>query len=249
MANNELSGPIVLNAVLDYVKQVYPESKYSYRFVLLPETIGSISYLSLFANDMKQNVICGFNLSCVGDERAFSYVQSPEANTLADKALSTALKGRDNVKIYSYLERGSDERQYCSPGIDLPLCTFCRTKFGEYPEYHTSADDFSVVTENGLQGALSVLKLIIDAFETCLFPCCKFPCEPQLGKRGLYPNISQKSSNHPARARMDILAFCNGKNSIFDIAKLANLKLETVVHELKLLLNADLIVDSDDVNC
>jgi len=249
MANNELSGPIVLNAVLDYLKQAYPESKYSYRFVLLPETIGSISYLSLFAKDMKRNVICGFNLSCVGDERAFSYVQSPEANTLADKALSTALKGRDNVKIYSYLERGSDERQYCSPGIDLPLCTFCRTKFGEYPEYHTSADDFAVVTENGLQGALSVVKLIVDAFETCLYPCCKLPCEPQLGKRGLYPNVSQKSSNHPARARMDILAFCNGKNSIFDIAKLANLELETVVHELKLLLNADLIVDSDDANC
>jgi aminopeptidase-like protein len=128
------------------------------------------------------------------------------------------------------------------------LCTFCRTKFGEYPEYHTSADDFSVVTENGLQGALSVVKLIVDAFETCLFPRCKLPCEPQLGKRGLYPNISQKSSKHLVKARMNILAFCNGANTIFDIARLANLELEIVVHELKLLLNADLIVDSDDAN-
>jgi aminopeptidase-like protein len=185
----------------------------------------------------------------VGDNKNYSHIHSRSGDTLADQALKAALINLKNVKNYSYLERGSDERQYCSPGIDLPVAGFCRTKYGKYKEYHTSADDFAVVTENGLQGALSVVKLIVDAFETCLYPCCKLPCEPQLGKRGLYPNVSQKSSNHPARARMDILAFCNGKNSIFDIAKLANLELETVVHELKLLLNADLIVDSDDANC
>jgi aminopeptidase-like protein len=246
MANNELSGPLVLNAIFDYIKTTYPQPKLSYRFVMLPETIGSITYLSLFANELKRNVLCGFNLSCVGDERAYSYVQTPYADTLADQALGAALNGRANVHAYSFLERGSDERQYCSPGIELPVCTFCRSKFGRYPEYHTSADDFSVVTEAGLQGALDVLKLIVDTLETCLFPCCKMPCEPQLGKRGLYPNLSKKSAVKPARTRMNILAFCNGKNSTFDLCKLADLSLDVVVEELRLLLAADLIYDAQN---
>lgn len=245
MANNELSGPVVLNAVLEYVKQNYPKSKFSYRFVLVPETIGSISYLSLCGDEIKNNILCGFNLSCVGDDRAYSYVQSPYANTLADKSLSAALRFKENICEYSFLERGSDERQYCSPGIELPLCTFCRTKFGEYPEYHTSADDFSVVTEQGLQGAFSVLKDIIDAFETCMYPLLISPCEPQLGKRGLYPNISQKTSGrHPAETRMNILSYCNGRTSIFDIVSLVNVELSEVVNELRLMMVSGLLVDN-----
>ena len=146
MANNELSGPVLLNKLIDYVKSI-PNKYYSYRFVLLPETIGSIAYLSLRKNTLKKNVFCGFNLSCVGDERAFSYVESRYGNSISDLALSGALINLDNVIKYSYLERGSDERQYCAPGIDLPLSTFCRSKFGEYDEYHSSKDNFDLVTE------------------------------------------------------------------------------------------------------
>ncbi len=249
MANNELSGPVVLNAILDYVKQKYPEPRFSYRFVLAPETIGSISYLSLYAQEMRENIICGFNLSCVGDERAYSYIQSPYADTLADKSLSAALISRDNVCVYSFLERGSDERQYCSPGIELPLCTFCRSKFGKYPEYHTNADDFNVVTDNGLQGAFGVMKDIIDAFETCIYPSLVSPCEPQLSKRGLYPNISKKlNGKHPAKTRMDLLSYCNGRNSIFDIVSLVNVDLANVVEELRLLLAHGLVVDESKLH-
>ncbi len=246
MANNELSGPVLLSAILDYVKKTYKNNKYTYRFVLLPETIGSISYLSLNYKKMKENIISGFNLSCVGDERSYSHVQSAYGNTLSDKALSAALKGLENVKTYSYLQRGSDERQYCAPGIDLPLCTFCRTKFGEYPEYHTSADDFSVVTENGLNGSLEVMKSIIDAFELGLNPSVRTYCEPQLGKRGLYPNISKENNNerHPAQTRMDVLAYCNGENSIFDICNLTGLNLRTVVDEINILDFNDLIINN-----
>ena len=96
-------------------------------------------------------MICGFNLSCVGDERHYSIVKSPNGNTLADKALSAALFHKSNFVEYTFLERGSDERQYCSPGFRLPLCTFCKTKFGEFPEYHTNADNFDLVTEKGLR--------------------------------------------------------------------------------------------------
>ena len=247
MANNELSGPVVLNAILAYVKEKYPDHRFTYRFALLPETIGSISYLSLYGDAMKKNVICGFNLSCVGDERAYSYVQSPYANTMADKALTAALFHKKDVCVYSFLERGSDERQYCSPGIELPLCTFCRSKFGKYPEYHTSADDFSVVTEKGLKGAFDIMKNIIDAFETCLYPLVATPCEPQLGKRGLYPNVSQKSDErHPAQTSIDIISYCNGLNSIFDISTLTDMKLSEVVSELKILQEFGLVQEKTD---
>ena len=244
MANNELSGPVVLNAILDYIKQNYPKNKFTYRFVLLPETIGSIAYLSLFSEKMKENIISGFNLSCIGDEKAYSYVQSPYGNTMADKALLSALRFKDNFHIYDFLERGSDERQYCSPGIELPVCTFCRSKFGKYDEYHTSADNFKLVTENGLQGSLNVMKDIVDAFETCLYPKVTVPCEPQLGKRGLYPNISKKiNGKRPAETRMNILAYCNGRNSVFDIDSILNIRLVEVVEEIKLLLSSNLIID------
>ena len=91
MANNELSGPVVLNGLLSYIKSKYPNNKYTYRFILQPETIGSIAYLSKYLNHLKNNLICGFSLSCVGDDRAYSYVKTPFENTLADKAMSAAL--------------------------------------------------------------------------------------------------------------------------------------------------------------
>ena len=102
MANNELSGPVLLNAIMHYIKSNYPKSKFTYRFVLLPETIGSIAYLSKFMKVMKSNMICGFNLTCVGDERAYSYVGSRNGNTLADDAIEAALFGLSNVRTYSY---------------------------------------------------------------------------------------------------------------------------------------------------
>lgn len=247
MVNNELSGPVVLNALLDYVKKKYKKNNYTYRFVLLPETIGSIAYLSKNIKKMKENIICAFNLSCVGDERCFSHLQSPYGNNLADLALSSALIGLDNVKTYSYLKRGSDERQYCSPGVDLPLCTFSRSKFGEYPEYHTSADNFSLVTNKGLEDSFNIIRNIIDAFEFGIFPVNNFACEPQLGKRGLYPNLSKKSNiKRSSENRMNILAYCNGKNSIFDICKFVGLNLITVLEELKLLRDNQLIIIKQD---
>lgn len=238
MANNELSGPVLLCKIIEYINTNYPSPNKSYRFVLLPETIGPIAYLSRYLELLLTNVICGFNLSCVGDERAYSHLKSPYGNTLADLALESALIGLPNVKTYSFLERGSDERQYCSPLVELPLCTFCRTKFGKYPEYHTSADlPETVVTDNGLNQSFDVMKSIIDAFEIGIYPIASFPCEPMLGKRQLYPNISIKDSK-PAnvRKRMDIIAYCNGKNTLFTIAIITNISLKDIVCEIRLLI-------------
>ena len=241
MANNELSGPVLLNKLMDYIKSI-KNKYYSYRFILLPETIGSIAYLSLKKDILKKNVICGFNLTCVGDERAYSHVESRNGNNLADIALSSALIDLDNVIKYSYLERGSDERQYCAPGIDLPLCTFCRSKFGEYDEYHSNKDNFDLVTEKGLAGSFNVMKKIIKVLEFGIYPKINVFCEPQLGKRGLYPNTSKLyKDKHPARLRMDIIAYCDGKITIFDIARKLKTNLGIVLDELLILAQENLI--------
>jgi len=245
MANNELSGPVLLNEILNYVKNL-EDRKYTYRFVILPETIGSIAYLSKKYKFLKEMMLCGFNLSCVGDERAYSHVKSRLGDNLADRALSSAINGLKNTTTYSFLERGSDERQYCSPGIDLPVCTFCRSKFGCFPEYHTSQDDFNLVTAEGLKGSFIIMRNIINAFEIGLYPEINVLGEPQLGKRGLYPNTSNchKGINEAA-TRMNVISYCDSKHSIFDIAKKINVELSFVLKEIQDLKNNYLIKTKD----
>ena len=233
MANNELSGPVLLNAIMHYIKSKYPKLKYTYRFVLHPETIGSIAYLSKFKKVMKLNTICGFTLTMAGDERAYSYVSSRKGNTLADDALKTALIGLSNVINYSFLDRGSDERQYCAPGIDLPLCSFSRSK--RYPEYHTNKDNFDLVTQKGLMGSFTVIKKIIDALELGIYPKTFMLAEPNLSKKGLYPTLSQKGKHNEIRLRMNLIAYSDGKTSIFEIAKLLNEPLDKLCKEYSIL--------------
>jgi aminopeptidase-like protein len=241
MANNELSGPVLSTALIQYIKSKYPNPQYTYRFVFVPETIGSIAYLSKNLKNMQKNIICGFNISCVGDNRAYSHIESRLGNNLADKALQSALIDLDNVATYSFLERGSDERQYCSPGVDLPLCGFSRTKYGKYPEYHTSADNFDVVTAEGLNGSLNVMKSIINAFEMKLFPKINVKCEPQLGRRGLRPDVSQKGFHGDINTRSDFIAYADGKHSLFDISKKIKKNLNLVILEAKILKEYGLI--------
>ena len=200
-----------------------------------PETVGSIAYISKNKNELKKNIICGINLSTVGDERAYTTIHTPQENTLADQALKAALIGKKNVTNYSFLERGSDERQYCAPGIELPVCGFSRSKY--YPEYHTNKDDFKVVTEKGLQDSFVIIKTIIDAFELGLYPQTRVLCEPNLGKRNLYPQISKKENykDIDIKVRTDLIAYANGKNNIFYISNLLNVPLSKICKEYRLL--------------
>lgn len=235
LANNELSGPVLSMALADYVKKNYTQPNYSYRFLFLPETIGSIAYLSKNLDQMKQNIIAGFVLSCVGDDRAFSHVQSRFGNTLADTALNSVLKDEPDFKTYSFLKRGSDERQYCAPSIDLPVCGFCRSKYGEYPEYHTDADNLDLISPIGLQKSYDKMTTIIDSFEAGIYPKTTVYCEPQLGKRNLYPTISQKGNHAEIALRMDVLTYCDGNLNIFEIAQKIEQPLKNVLEEICIL--------------
>ncbi len=220
MANNELSGPVVALALARWL-QTAPR-RYTYRFVFVPETIGSITYLSKNYQQLRERVVAGFNLTCLGDDRAYSYLPSRKGNTLADKAALHVLQhfAPDFVR-YTFHDRGSDERQYCSPGIDLPLCSVMRTKYHVFPEYHTSLDDCSLVTEQGLQGGFEIMRKVLAAIEENATYQCKVLCEPQLGKRGLYPTLSTRySCTEQVDLMMDLLAYADGTMSLLDEAEI-----------------------------
>ncbi len=224
MANNELSGPCVLSFIGKWINEK-KNNKYNYRIIFIPETIGSIAYLSLNYKEMQKKIFAGFNVSCIGDDRSYSYLPSRKGNTISDKVAMHILNWTDpKYKKYSWLERGSDERQYCAPGIDLPIASIMRTKYGEYPEYHTSLDNLiDVVTPSGLNGGFKVLQKAINLLENYCRPQTKILCEPQMGKRGLYPTISKRGNPEKVKLMMDCLSLCDGENSIIEISDKLNI--------------------------
>jgi len=221
MANNELSGPVVTTALARYLA-AKPNQNYTYRIVFIPETIGSISYLSRNLEAMKSNIVAGFNISCVGDDRAYSFLPSRMGSTLSDVAAQHVLRHIEpNFKRYSWLDRGSDERQYCAPGVDLPIASIMRTKYGEFPEYHTSLDNLeNLVTSSGLQGGYEAIRSAIEVIEGNVVPRVTVLCEPQLGKRGLYPTLSTKESGTQVSAMMDMISYCDGTRTLLEIAEI-----------------------------
>ena len=223
MANNELSGPTVVTYLAKWLSE-QEKLRYSYRIIFIPETIGSITYLSLHHEKMKESIFAGFNVSCVGDDRAYSYLPSRNGQTLSDQIALHVLKWIDpNFVKYTWLDRGSDERQYCAPGIDLPIASIIRTKYGRYPEYHTSLDDLeTVVTPKGLDGGYWAIRRAIEVIERNKNYSISVLGEPQLSKRGLYPTISTKTSGSEVKLMMDFISLCDGRTSLLQIADRLN---------------------------
>ena len=241
MANNELSGPMLAILIANYFSK--KKNNFSIRLILIPETIGSIAYLSKNLHKLKKNVIFGLNLSCVGDEREYSYLPTKYGNTLADRAI---IKNYKDLKIkfkkYSFLERGSDERQYNSPGVDLPVASIMRSKYGTFPEYHTSLDNFDLVTEKGLLGSFKVVKSCIELVMRNTIPITTVICEPQLGRRNLYPKLAKKT-NKVGRTRkiMDFIQYADGSNDLVQISNFINSSFKETYEIFKILKKKKLI--------
>ena len=241
MANNELSGPIVSMALINYFKKSKKNEK-TLRFIFIPETIGAIAYLHKNLDKLKKNVIAGYNLTCIGDDRMHSCIFSKYENSLSNKALKFAYKKLGiKPKVYDFLYRGSDERQYNSPGIDLPIATVCRTKFGEYPEYHTSDDNFSLVTKSGLQGGFEVVKNAILFLMSKKYPRSTVLCEPFLSKRNLYPSLSVRKENYFSKKLTDFLQYSDAKNNLDEIRIKIKINRRLMDNILKILIKHKLI--------
>jgi len=242
MANNELSGVAVVNYLAKWLSNL-ENLEHTYRIVFVPETIGSITYLSLHHEYMKKYIVSGFNVTCVGDERAYSYLPSRNGNTLSDSVAKHVLKHTDsNFKTYTWMDRGSDERQYCAPGIDLPIATIMRTKYAQYPEYHTSLDNLeNVVTPEGLDGGYWALRRAIEAIERNKIYRVTVLCEPHLSKRGLLPTLSRWKSAEHARLMMSLISFCDGTSSLLEIAEKLNTPIWVLYELIDILLGHDLL--------
>tara|TARA_B100000780_G_scaffold261631_1_gene214180 strand:- start:9135 stop:10436 length:1302 start_codon:yes stop_codon:yes gene_type:complete len=249
MANNELSGPSVLTYLTKWLLN-QKKLKYSYRIIFIPETIGSVTYLSKHYKNMKKLTIAGFNISCVGDERAYSYLPSRHGDTLSDQVARHVLQWIDTDYIkYNWNDRGSDERQYCAPGIDLPIASICRSKYGEYPEYHTSLDNLdALVTPNGLEGGYNAIRKSIEAIEKNIYPKMTVLCEPQLGKRGLYPTLSKTSSSQNSKTMMDFITWSDGSNSLLEIAQKIDVPIWDIYEILDKLVEYKLVEVTDSPN-
>ncbi len=241
MANDNLSG-ISVTAFLAKWLMGIQDRRYTYRILFIPETIGSILYLSRHLDHMKARTAAGFVITCVGDNGEFSFVPSRLGDTLADRvALHTLVSRGAKFKQYTYLDRGSDERQYCSPGVDLPVVSIMRSKYREYPEYHTSDDNLSLISGEALGESFEVLARCINTLECNYRYRCTCLCEPQLGRRGLFPTLSMKGSVGGFLDTMNVLAYCDGQHDLIDIARRTLLPVETCAGITKRLVDNGLV--------
>src|SRR6185369_3888489 len=170
-----------------------------------------------------RRVVAGLSVACVGDERTYGMMSSREGGTLADRLLSHVLRHHAGTfETFSYLwpNRGADERNWCMPGVDMPIASFFRSKYGTYPEYHTSFDNLDLISPAGLQGSLDVLSKFVTLAEANRTLLTRTVGEPMLGPRGLYPGTY---THHAGMERdtalmMNLLAYADGRRDLIDLA-------------------------------
>ena len=241
MANNELSGPVVAVALAKHIESL-EERHFSYRFIFTVENIGATYYISRHLPHMRDHIKAGWVLGCIGDDRTFSYVPTRFGNTYTDSISRRVLQDlSENFTEYKWLDGGSDERRYNSPGVELPIGSLMRSMYGQYPEYHTSLDNLEIISPAGLQGGLTMLIDAVQILETNFYWRIKTKCEPQLGKRGLYPNTSTKSSGAEVRNLMNVVSFLDGSLSVLEIAEKCEMRYSEVIEILEKLIKADLV--------
>ena len=243
MANNELSGPVVQSTLLKLLAGLKGR-RLGYRGAFTTETLGTLCFLSRFEKEIKANVSGGCVISCVGDDGPFTFVRSRIGSARSDRLFVHTIKHANSdskIDIRDWYPIGTDERQYCSPGFNLPMGSFSRSRFEDFPQYHTSLDNFDFVSEQGLQRSLTTLLRACQAFEMNLYPVRTNPYgEPQLGKRDLY-STDRTSASRLTIELLFILGYADGAHDMLDIAEKASCPIWSLLGALESLLAAGLV--------
>lgn len=237
LANDNLSGVGLAAMLARHLGTIIPRS--SYRFLFIPGTIGAITWLSL--NEAKvRKIKAGLVIAGAGDRGDVTYQRSRRGDAEIDRAAAHVLgrSGRQ-ARIMAFRPYGYDERQFCSPGFNLPVGRFSRTPFDVYPEYHTSADNMSFVSPESLADSFKKILAILDVLEgNRVYHSLNQKCEPQLGKRGLYAAAGEKEL-----AMLWVLNLSDGGPSLLDIAERSGLPFEVVREAADALAKAGLLVE------
>ena len=246
LCNDNLSGIALATFLARQIEQVKAEGgklRYTYRFLFIPGTIGSITWLARNQTNAKR-IQHGLVVVCVGDAGKFSYKTSRQGDALIDHAAKHVLTSeKESFNLIDFFPYGYDERQYCSPGFNLAVGSLSRSTHGKFPEYHSSGDNLSFVTGAQIAESLEVYLKVIDVLENNHTYINQNPhCEPQLGKRGLYGNVGA-TVHRPTfeMALLWILNLSDGTYSLLDIAKRAKLPFETIKHAAKALQDSGLL--------
>jgi aminopeptidase-like protein len=241
LANDNCAGMVMCATIAGLLGGVKP--RYTYRFLFLPGTIGAIAWLAL-NQERAQRIAHGLVAACVGDAGRLTYKRSRRGSAEIDRAAVHVLAhcGQDH-EVREFVPYGYDERQYCSPGFDLPVGSLTRTPYGEYPEYHTSADDPGLVKAEKL---VDTLRRYLEVFEVLegnrAYLNLSPKCEPQLGKRGLYGSVGGQS--HAAANQMAMLWVLNlsdGTRSLLEVAERSKLAFSEVLRAARALEGAGLL--------
>jgi aminopeptidase-like protein len=223
LCNDNLSGLVLATYLAKSLLQ--KENRYSFRFLFIPGTIGSITWLALHEEQAKK-IKHGLVVACVGDPGSIHYKKTRRGNAEIDQAVTHVLEqSGDPFEILEFSPYGYDERQYCSPGINLNVGSLTRTPHGRFPQYHTSADNLDFVQEEFLADTLDKYTQVMDVLEGNVRYMNTNPkCEPQLGKRGLYSTMGgHKSSADEEMALLWVLNQSDGENNLLEIAERARL--------------------------
>ena len=240
LANNELSGPLV--AAFLYKRLAKLKKRHlTYRFVFLPETIGALAYLSLRGEHLRENLVAGYVVTCIGDDAPFTYKRSRQETSLADRAAEHCLKGVTH-KLLPYSPIGSDERQYGSPGFNLPIGSLMRSMYGTYPEYHSSLDNKNFISFEALQGSVDKYEEICLTLEHNRSYLNLFPYgEPRLDKHGLYDSFGHSSVPDLTQKVLWLLNYSDGKHDLLDIAEKSGFSLLSLHKAAQACLKAGLL--------
>lgn len=240
LANDNLSGIAVATFLAKSL--VARNLRYSYRFLFIPGTIGAITWLAR-NQDAAQRISHGLVLTCLGDSGCFHYKKSRRGDTETDRAAAHVLKHHGEAsEILEFSPYGYDERQYCSPGFNLPVGCLMRSVWGAFPEYHTSADNLDFIRPSKLAESLRVCTSILDVLENNRrYRNLNPHCEPQLGRRNLYRTTGGAVIGSEINARLWVLNLSDGEHSLLDIAERSGLPFSTISDAAELLLQSGLL--------